>query len=118
MEEVRVLVVEDDAGVGRLMSRLLQRLEVPHRVVTSGPAAIEVLQAQGAALVLVDGQLGLERAESFVPAFRAAAPAAKIVSISGAHVKTDQPRPPYDGVAAKPMLREEMTALLDRWIPR
>jgi CheY-like chemotaxis protein len=50
----RVLVAEDDDVIRNLISRVLQRCDVPHDAVRDGRLAIEHLEAREYAAVLVD----------------------------------------------------------------
>lgn len=117
-ESVDVLVIEDDPAIGRLLSRLLAKLPVSYALATTPHEALRVLAERPARLLLVDGQLGAERAEPFVGRFREAAPGARVVSISG--VLADDAHhdwAPYDGVAGKPVLLTDLQTLLARWLP-
>lgn len=50
----RVLVAEDDDAIRNLISKILQRSEVPHDAVRDGRLAIALLEARDYAVVVID----------------------------------------------------------------
>lgn len=118
-DPIDVLLIDDDPAVRRLLGRLFARLPFSHRLVGDAAEAFAALAERPARLLLLDGQLGTERAEPFIERFRAASPGIVVVGISGVNTSgRTAGAAPYDGLAVKPVLLGELKELLEQWLPR
>ncbi len=114
-----ILVVEDDAPVARVVSRLLQRLGHRPVVVALGADALAALADEAAAfdLVLLDAQLPDMSGESVLHTLRGRGDDVTVVVASGdgeAAIRDEGLRATLAGFLPKPFGLNELRACLER----
>lgn len=114
-----ILVVEDDAPVARVVSRLLERLGHSAVVVGTGAAALSALADPDATfgLVLLDAQLPDMSGESVLRDLRARGDDVTVVVASGdgeAAIRDQGLRATLAGFLPKPFGLAELRACLER----
>jgi CheY-like chemotaxis protein len=116
LSSMRVMVVEDDPPLRRLLARSLDRLGISSVVVDGGDAALRALQEAPFGIALIDAHLFGETGKDVVEKLKTVRPAApKFICISGSY---ESPRPGadgFDGFDSKPATVEQMRDLLARW---
>lgn len=110
----RVLLVDDEAAVRRVIERLL--VAIGHEVVLAheGAAALEALEREsGFDVILLDRSMPGAPGERFVPRIRELAPDAKILFFTGQSV-SEVERRLVDGVVLKPVTRAQLEESIHR----
>jgi len=110
-------LVEDDEHVRRVTKRALTRAN--HQVVEADSAkhALDLAQAQGFDVILLDQWLPDGCGTDCIPALRGAAPNSKIVLFTGQDVD-DENLDRADALLSKPMGAKELLRTLDEIISR
>jgi len=123
---MRVLVVEDNPVNQRVAQALLAKLELRSDVVANGHEAVKALQSTHYDLVLMDCQMpemdGYEATRIIrMPESRALNPAIPIIAMTALAMQGDRDRCIQAGMndfIAKPILRKDLTEMLERWLNR
>lgn len=114
---LRVLVVDDDPLVGRLLRRAFDRLGVSADVVGDAADARRAVTTRPYALVLVDQRLGAEDGDALVRELRPLARGStRWVCVSASVGPDEDHRAGFDGAAPKPATVEELREILARWL--
>jgi PAS domain S-box-containing protein len=109
----RILLVEDEAGVGQAVSFLLRDLGHEPLLVRDTAGAIELASSDPEIdLVLLDRVLPGEPGDVIIPALRELLPGVHVVFFTGEDVD-EVARSRVDAVLPKPATRAELMALLD-----
>ncbi|HVJ14147.1 MAG TPA: response regulator [Polyangiaceae bacterium] len=115
-DPTRVLVVDDDPQIRRILERALQKLQVEAMVVGDGESAAAALRDGGFTLVLIDmhlrGELGRE-VSLRLRALQAIPP--RFVCVSGSISGPDGGDDAFDGFDSKPATVDELRELIGRW---
>jgi DNA-binding response OmpR family regulator len=102
-----VLVVDDDAAIGRMISIVLGTEGLDCKVVTSGPDALQLLEPDPPALMILDLLLGGMTAEAIITAARAAGYAGPVLLCTAMGGELDIAA---DGIIRKPFEPEDLAA--------
>jgi PAS domain S-box-containing protein len=121
----RILVVEDNPVNQKVAQVLLAKLEMRSDVVANGLEAVKALQTTPYDLVLMDCQMpemdGCEATRIIrQPKSRVLNPEIPIIAMTALAMQGDKDRCIQAGMndfIAKPILRKELTKMLDRWMP-
>ena len=124
-QKMRVLVVEDNPVNQKVAQALLAKLEMRSDVAANGLEAVKALQTTPYDLVLMDCQMpemdGYEATRIIRrPESRALNPAIPIIAMTALAMQGDRDRCIQAGMndfIAKPILRKDLTKMLDRWMP-
>jgi CheY-like chemotaxis protein len=104
----RILLVDDEQPIRRAVSAVLADAGFAVDDAASGALALERLRADPAVdLILLDRSMPTSPGETFLPALRDLAPAAKIVLFTGQRVEPEL-RARVDGVLAKPATVDDL----------
>ena len=122
--KMRILVVEDNPVNQKVAQALLAKLEMRSDVAANGYEAVKALQTTPYDLVLMDCQMpemdGYEATRIIrLPESRALNPAIPIIAMTALAMKGDRDRCIQAGMndfIAKPILRKDLTKMLDRWL--
>jgi signal transduction histidine kinase/ActR/RegA family two-component response regulator len=123
--KMRVLVVEDNPVNQKVAQLLLEKLGMRSDVAANGLEAIKALQTTPYDLVLMDCQMpemdGYEATRLIrLPESRTLNPAIPIIAMTALAMQGDKDRCILVGMndfIAKPILRKDLTKILDRWLP-
>lgn len=103
----RVLVVDDEPLIQRLIRQILEEKGYRVRAASDGAAALAELAREPADVILLDRSMPGAPGASLLGALRAAAPSAKIAFFTGQEVTPDE-RSEVDAVIQKPIRIEDL----------
>jgi two-component system response regulator PilR (NtrC family) len=109
----RVLIVDDEVMLRSLFGRVLERESIAYRTASSASSALDALEQQSYALVLLDRRLGTESGLDLLRHIRAAAPHrdTRVVVVSGDPVDgADATEAGADGYLTKPVSIDDLLA--------
>jgi len=110
----RVLLVDDELAVRRVIGRVLESLGYATVAVGDGASAVTLLRGDPAFdVVLLDRSMPGGPGDRFIDDIRSAAPRAKLLFFTGQAVE-DAARRRVDGLIAKPVTRTELELQLRR----
>ncbi len=107
----RVLVVDDESAICRIMTRTLVRLGFSAASVSTAAELATALEGESFDVVLLDRSMELPDGASLVPVVRRHAPAAKLVFFTGEFVEPEE-RKLVDGVVQKPINGKQLATVL------
>jgi two-component system sensor histidine kinase/response regulator len=121
---VRILVAEDNAMNQRVVARMLDKMGYRADVAGNGREAVEALRRIPYAAVLMDCQMpevdGFEATARIRDRERASGGHTPIIAVTASAMKGDRERcleAGMDDYLGKPIRRQELEAVLERWIP-
>jgi DNA-binding response OmpR family regulator len=109
----RVLVVEDSEPLGRMLAQTLSRAGHDAAWVATGAAALEHAEAAAPEAVFVDMHLADMNGAQLLAHLRAAAPACRVIGLSGAAPESDVVGQ-FDAFLLKPVALDALLAALVR----
>lgn len=107
----RVLVVDDESAICRIMTRTLERQGFSAASVSAATELEAMLKSAEFDVVLLDRSMDLPDGSQLVHVVRKHAPKAKLLFFTGEFVDPDQ-RELVDGVVQKPINGKQLAAVL------
>src|SRR3954468_15024934 len=110
---MKILIVEDDAGLRAILADLFERSAHYVRATHSGTCALEILRHWPADVVLTDLNLPGVPGEDIAQAAAALPCRPRVVAMSAEKERLDRVRPVADAVLLKPFHLEELLRLVE-----
>lgn len=107
----RVLVVDDETAICRVMTRTLERQGFAAASVSAAAELLSILESSVFDVVLLDRSMELPDGSHLVPVVRKHAPKAKLLFFTGECVDPEE-RALVDGVVQKPINGKELADIL------
>lgn len=108
---VRVLVIDDESAICRIMTRTLERQGFSAASVSSAAELEPILRSAVFDVVLLDRSMEMPDGSHLVPVVRRHAPQAKLLFFTGEFVEDEQ-RALVDGVVQKPVNGRQLAGLI------
>lgn len=108
---VRVLVIDDESAICRIMTRTLERQGFSTASVSIATEVEPMLLSAVFDVVLLDRSMEMPDGSHLVPVVRRHAPSAKVLFFTGEFVEAEQ-RALVDGVVQKPINGKQLAAVI------